>query len=192
MRALRWIAHDSHQSGSSICSEATRVLVGVGAHGGIRALSGLQFLDDFFETPPRHGACHFSRQHPRPDAAEHAARAQRDLILLLPDLTVLLIRLLRDGRVPAGGKAIALFGVGYLLSPIDLIPGLLFGPIGLIDDLLVLSACFSRLLNYVHPDVVESNWPGQGDALDAIQRLAEWSENLLTNRLPAVVRRIFS
>ena len=44
----------------------------------------------------------------------------RDLLLLLPDLTVLLMRLLRDERVPLGGKAIALLGIGYVLSPIDL------------------------------------------------------------------------
>ena len=53
----------------------------------------------------------------------------RDLLLLLPDLTVLLLRLLRDERVPLGGKLAALVGVGYVLSPIDLLPELLLGPI---------------------------------------------------------------
>lgn len=113
----------------------------------------------------------------------------RDLLLLLPDLAVLLMRLLRDERVPAGGKAIALLGVAYLLNPIDLIPDLLFGPIALIDDLLVLSACLSRLLNYVHPDVVRLHWSGQGDALEVIQRLTDWSETLLSTRLPAALLR---
>lgn len=113
----------------------------------------------------------------------------RDLLLLLPDLAVLLARLLRDPRVPAGGKAIALLGIAYLLSPIDLIPDLLFGPIALIDDLLVLTACLSRILNYVHPDVVRLHWSGQGDALEVIQRLTDWSEHLLTVRLPAALLR---
>src|SRR5690606_974488 len=61
----------------------------------------------------------------------------RDLLLLLPDLAVLLARLLRDPRVPRGGKAIALLGIGYVLSPIDLLPEGLLGPIGLVDDLFV-------------------------------------------------------
>ena len=109
----------------------------------------------------------------------------RDLMLLIPDLAVLLGRLVGDARVPAGGKAIALLGIAYAVSPIDLLPDLLLGPIGMIDDLLVLSACLSRILNYVHPDVVRSHWSGQGDALDVIQRITEWSEGLLTSRLPA-------
>jgi uncharacterized membrane protein YkvA (DUF1232 family) len=110
----------------------------------------------------------------------------RDLVLLLPDLTVLLFRLLRDERVPLGGKAIALLGVGYVLSPIDLMPELVFGPIGLLDDLFVVGAALSRVLNYVHPDVVRSHWSGQGDALDAIQRATGWAEG----RVRGVLRRI--
>jgi hypothetical protein len=67
-----------------------------------------------------------------------------DLLLLLPDLTVLLLRLMRDRRVPPGPKWVAALGVGYVLSPIDLMPSLLLGPIGLVDDLLVVSAALSR------------------------------------------------
>ena len=112
----------------------------------------------------------------------------RDLMLVLPDLTVLLLRLLRDDRVPLGSKALALCGVGYVLSPIDLLPAVILGPIGWIDDLLVVSATLSRLLNHVHPDVVRSHWPGQGDALDAIQRVTSWSENLFSGRAQSLLR----
>ena len=117
----------------------------------------------------------------------------RDLLLLLPDFTVLLLRLMRDARVPVGGKAIALLSVGYVLSPLDAMPTFVFGPIGLIDDLFVVTAALSRLLNYVHPDVVRSHWPGQGDALDAIQRATEWSEtqvrSVLGRFIPTLLRR---
>ena len=112
----------------------------------------------------------------------------RDLILLLPDLTVLAVRLLRDDRVPRGNKLLLVVGVGYVLSPVDLLPGLIFGPIGLIDDVVILAATLSRLVNHVHPDVVRSHWPGQGDALAAIQRVTAWSESLFTVRLPALIR----
>jgi uncharacterized membrane protein YkvA (DUF1232 family) len=110
----------------------------------------------------------------------------RDGLLLLPDLTVLLFRLLRDPRVPAGGKAIALLGVGYVLSPVDLVPEALFGPVGLVDDLLIVAATLSRVVNYVHPDIVRSHWSGQGDALDAIQRASGWAEM----RVRGVLRRV--
>lgn len=114
----------------------------------------------------------------------------RDLMLMLPDLTILLFRLLRDDRVGMGDKAVALAGVGYVLSPIDVLPAFLFGPLGWVDDLIVVSATLSRLVNHVHPDVVRSHWSGQGDALDAIQRLALWAEDQFTGRVRSLVRTL--
>ncbi|HEY8492519.1 MAG TPA: DUF1232 domain-containing protein [Myxococcota bacterium] len=114
----------------------------------------------------------------------------RDALLLLPDLTVLLFRLLRDPRVPIGGKAIALLGLGYAVAPIDFVPELLFGPIGLVDDVLIVAAALSRLLNYVHPDLVRSHWSGQGDALDAIQRASSWAETRVRGALRRALPRL--
>jgi len=125
---------------------------------------------------------------PRPGAAS----GLRDLLLLLPDVTVLLLRLLRDERVPLGAKAVALLGVGYILSPIDLVPEILFGPLGLVDDLLVVTATLSRLLHEVHPDVVRLHWPGQGDALEAIQRLTRWAESRVVAPWRTLIRRLGS
>jgi uncharacterized membrane protein YkvA (DUF1232 family) len=112
----------------------------------------------------------------------------RDLLLLLPDLTVLLMRLLREPRVPVTSKFIAILGVGYVLSPIDLMPAILLGPLGLVDDLVVVSAALSRVINHVHPDVVRSHWPGKGDALEAISRVSAWSETLFTRKLAKRIR----
>jgi len=121
-------------------------------------------------------------------ASPGAASGFRDVVLLLPDLSVLLLRLLRDSRVPLSCKAVAVLGIGYALSPIDLIPSFLVGPIGLVDDLLVVSAALSKILNQVHPDIVRSHWSGQGDALDAIQRAARWSASMLFKRIPRRLR----
>ena len=113
----------------------------------------------------------------------------RDLLLLVPDLAVLLSRLLRDDRVAPGDKAIAALGLGYLLSPIDLMPAWLFGPLGVLDDLVVLGAAVSRIVNHVHPDVVRAHWPGQGDALVAIRNASEWSEREIGGRLRRLLGR---
>jgi uncharacterized membrane protein YkvA (DUF1232 family) len=114
----------------------------------------------------------------------------RDLLLLLPDLTVLLGRLMRDARVPRSAKFVAMLGIGYVLSPLDILPGLIFGPIGLVDDLLIVTATLSRILNDVHPDVVRSHWSGKGDVLDAVQRVTQWSEQLFTGRLKSALRSL--
>ena len=119
---------------------------------------------------------------PRPGDAS----GLRDLLLLLPDLSVLLFRLMRDDRVPRSSKLIALFGAAYLISPIDLMPAILLGPIGLVDDLVVVGTVLSRMLNRVHPDVVRSHWAGHGDALEAIHRVTGWSEQFFSDRVSQV------
>jgi uncharacterized membrane protein YkvA (DUF1232 family) len=117
----------------------------------------------------------------------NARSGVRDLMLLLPDLVILLFRLVRDSRVPFGSKAVALLGVSYAASPLDVMPAILFGPLGLMDDLIVVSAALSRIVNHVHPDIVRSHWPGQGDALDVIRRLTAWSESLLGRTMARVL-----
>lgn len=112
-----------------------------------------------------------------------ASTGARDLLLLLPDLTILLGRLLRDAKVPLFEKTIAVAGIAYVLSPIDLMPALLLGPIGMLDDLFIVAACLSRLVNHVHPDVVRGHWSGQGDALEVIQTTAGWFERELRLRV---------
>lgn len=114
----------------------------------------------------------------------------RDLLLLLPDFVVLLARLLRDPRVARGDKAVAIAGIAYVLSPIDFVPAFLFGPLGTLDDLLIVTAAVSRVVNHVHPDVVRSHWPGKGDVLDAIHRVSEWTESQLGARLSGLLRHI--
>ena len=116
----------------------------------------------------------------------------RDVLLAFPDLVMLLVRLLRDPRVAVGDKALALFGVAYVVSPLDLMPVWLFGPLGVLDDLFVVAATLSRVVNHVHPDVVRSHWSGQGDALQLIQRATDWSEQRLGKRLRGVFRRLRS
>lgn len=115
-----------------------------------------------------------------------------DLLLLMPDMAILLLRLMADPRVPPASKAIAVLAIGYVLSPLDLLPEIILGPIGLIDDLVVLGTALSRMLNHVHPDVVRSHWSGQGDALDAIQRVSSWTEEQLFGRVRSVFRRVIA
>ena len=119
-----------------------------------------------------------------------AASGLLDLLLLLPDLAVLLFRLARDERVPLSSKLIAMLAVGYVLSPFELLPEIVLGPIGLIDDLIVVGTALSRMLNHVHPDVVRMHWAGQGDALAAIQRVSDWTEQTLALPLRSAVRRM--
>jgi uncharacterized membrane protein YkvA (DUF1232 family) len=116
-----------------------------------------------------------------------AGMGVRDLLLFLPDLVVLLVRLARDPRVPAGSKAVAMLGIGYALSPIDLMPEILFGPIGFLDDLLIAAAAVSYIVNHIHPDLVRAHWPGPGDVLDVVKRVLAWSERVVGKTVSRVI-----
>ena len=59
-------------------------------------------------------------------------------------------------------------------------PGLIVGDV----------PALSRLVNHVHPDVVRHAWPGQGDALDALQRVARWSEGLFNEKWKGLLRGV--
>jgi len=42
----------------------------------------------------------------------------------------------------------------------------------------------------VHPDVVRMHWSGQGDALEAIQRVTQWGEDFVVVRLPSLFKKL--
>lgn len=133
----------------------------------------------------------YDRLRARISAPSDVQTGLRDLLLLLPDLTVLMMRLLRDDRVPVGSKGIALLGIGYVLSPLDILPEILLGPLGFVDDLLIVGTVLSRMVNRVHPDVVRSHWPGKNDALATIQRVTAWTEDQLQGGLRRAFGTLF-
>jgi uncharacterized membrane protein YkvA (DUF1232 family) len=110
-----------------------------------------------------------------------------DLLLLLPDLVVLLARLMRDPAVPLAAKLTAGAGLAYVLSPIDLMPEILLGPLGVLDDVVVAAAAVSRVLNHVHPDLIAAHWSGRGSALESVQRVARWAEERVGERVMNVL-----
>lgn len=71
----------------------------------------------------------------------------------LPKLVRLILRLIRDRRVPVLGKIIFFFGIAYTIWPVDLIPDLLMPVIGSVDDVIVLLLC-ARYLFYRTPPAV--------------------------------------
>lgn len=122
------------------------------------------------------------------DLRPRAKPGVRDLLLFLPDLVVLLLRLMRDPRIPVGVKTVAAAGIGYTLSPLDLMPEILFGPLGFLDDVVIAAAAVSWIVNRVHPDLVRAHWPGTDDVLDVVRRVLGWSESLVGKTLGRVFR----
>src|SRR5438105_6763916 len=88
----------------------------------------------------------------------------RTFLMFLPNLFTLLLRLVRDPRVPLAEKALFGAAIVYVISPLDFIPDF-FPFIGQIDDIYVVVLCVLRLVNRTDDTVVRELWPGRGDII---------------------------
>ena len=94
----------------------------------------------------------------------------RALAGFVPDCMVLCRRLLADSRVPRRHKALLAGLVGYLASPLDLIPD--FIPvIGHLDDALIAVVTLRTIRRGVARSIVRQHWPGPPRSLQLIERL---------------------
>jgi len=94
--------------------------------------------------------------------SKHANSDLAEMLLYVPDFFYLLTRLAVDPRVPRGNKAEIIAAIAYFLSPVDVIPDVIFG-IGWLDDLYLAMIVTDNLLNAVDIEIVREYWPGDGD-----------------------------
>lgn len=108
-----------------------------------------------------------------------ASRAElREWTALLPNLVKLVSGLVRDRRVPWKHKAVLAGTIAYVLSPIDIIPGVIPG-IGQLDDLALLAFGLRAILAEVDQQIILSHWDGNADLLELVQAIIERSTQWL-------------
>ena len=95
----------------------------------------------------------------------------RALVRLVPDCVVLFKRLLTDPRVHWWRKLLLIAVIGYVVSPIDLVPD--FIPIaGQLDDAILVVLAIRVLMRADGPRLLSEHWPGPARSLEFIRRLA--------------------
>jgi len=105
--------------------------------------------------------------------------AYADYVLLVPDLFLLITRLMLDSRIQTKHKVYMGAAVAYVVSPIDLLPEGRFGPLGYLDDLVVIVAALNMLLNEVDRQIVLEHWSGKDDLLATIQKVLTQADQLI-------------
>jgi len=99
----------------------------------------------------------------------------RDVLRLVPDVIRLLRRLAADPTLPRGVRIRLFLLVGYLVSPIDLIPD--FIPVvGYADDAVIVVWALRSVTRTAGPEAVDRHWTGTPEGLRALKRLAGLSE----------------
>jgi uncharacterized membrane protein YkvA (DUF1232 family) len=95
----------------------------------------------------------------------------RAIARFIPDVLRLFKRLIGDSRVARRHKLPLVLMVGYLASPIDLIPD--FIPVlGQLDDAAVVAVGLRWVVRAAGPELVSEHWPGPRESLRAVLRLA--------------------
>lgn len=79
-----------------------------------------------------------------------------DLLARLWNNIVLLLRLMLDHRVSGRAKLIPLLALLYMISPIDFLPEIAFGPLGAVDDMGVLLLALQLFINSAPKDVLRA------------------------------------
>lgn len=99
-----------------------------------------------------------------------------DYILVIPDATALLIRLLKDNRVSIKTKLIISATISYIAFPIDIIPDKI--PfIGKVDDIGVIFFAIERIIDDVPCNVIIENWQGKNSIIFMLKTLVEYATN---------------
>jgi uncharacterized membrane protein YkvA (DUF1232 family) len=115
------------------------------------------------------------------------AGKMRGLLLFIPNLVILLVKLLRDPRVSQSDKAILAGTIIYVIAPIDVIPD--FIPfIGQVDDSYLIAISTLRLLSRADRNVVLELWRGEVDIKELVTNIARVAEFFLPRRLKNVLR----
>lgn len=106
-----------------------------------------------------------------------------EFLLAAPDLFVLLARLMVDKRVPTTSKALAGLAVAYFISPVDLIPEVVMGAFGFMDDIVLAVFVLKKILVDVDQSLVLEHWSGQMNLLTLITNVVQKADNLIGKSL---------
>ena len=110
----------------------------------------------------------------------------RSFLMFLPNMVMLLGRMLKDARVPTAEKALFLAAIVYVVSPLDFIPDV-FPFIGQVDDLYVVALTLLRLINRTDESIVREHWLGGGDIVALADSIASIAPKLLPKRISRVL-----
>ena len=100
-------------------------------------------------------------------------------LLAAPDLFHLLCKLAVDREVPASQKAKLAGVIAYFISPVDIIPEAISGPIGYVDDIALAAWVLNDLINETSPEIVTHHWAGDEDVLDLVQQILEVADEMV-------------
>lgn len=106
-----------------------------------------------------------------------------EFTFLLPDIMILLGRLLLDKRVPRRLRIKLGMILGYLASPLDLVPESVVGPLGLAEDLVLVAFALNRVFAEVETGILAEHWSGRPEHLETLGELADLIDGIFSGKI---------
>ncbi len=104
-------------------------------------------------------------------------------LLLVPDVFILLTRLMLDKNVPGSTRAMIGGALAYFILPADLLPEMLLGGAGYMDDLILAAAVLSQAFGGELEPYARRHWSGPEDLRVVLRDLTETAQSLLGQNL---------
>jgi len=113
-----------------------------------------------------------------------------EYVMAAPDFLHLLCKLSIDRDVPAAERAKLAGALAYFILPADLIPELIAGPAGYVDDVALAAYVVSFIAKTVDPVVIRRHWAGNGDILELIERTLKVADQMVGTGLWARLKKL--
>lgn len=113
-----------------------------------------------------------------------------DFLLLVPDVFILLWRLVVDARVSGKDKVLIGSAIAYFIFPFDIIPEGLVGPMGYLDDLVFAAFVLHKVLDETDAEILRSHWSGRDDVLASIKRVLDAADGLVSSKVMTRIRKM--
>lgn len=121
---------------------------------------------------------------------EGSANRWAEYLLLAPDLFHLLCKLSIDGDVPIKEKAKLAASIAYFVSPIDLLPEAILGPVGFLDDVALAAYVLNSIMTNTSPEVVTRHWAGEGDVLERVREILKFADEMIGGGLWQKIKKL--
>ena len=118
--------------------------------------------------------------------SENALKA----LLLVPDVFILLVRLMLDKSVPGSTRAMIGGALAYFILPADLLPEMILGGAGFLDDLILATAVLSQAFGGELEPYARRHWSGPEDLRVVLRDISQTAQSLLGQNLYDKLRRL--
>lgn len=156
--------------------------------------SGIELASETVGQGPSHGLLSFYDRLRRRvlEAVRQRGRfatATAELLLLVPDVFMLLLRMTLDPEVPASTRSLLGGALLYFVLPLDLFPEGVVGAGGFVEDLVLAAAVLSHALGDELEPLAERHWSGPRPLRSVLRDVSAAASALLGESLYTRVRR---